>query len=47
MEILSEPAAVAALHLFRASAKLEEKFAAVLGAVHGLSLVRTIQRMKA
>lgn len=38
METSSETAAIASLRLFQASAKLEEKFAAVLGAVHGLSL---------
>ena len=38
METLSDSAAVASLHLFRASARLEEKFAATLGSVHGLSL---------
>jgi DNA-binding MarR family transcriptional regulator len=38
METSSEPGAIAALRLFRAGARLEEKFASVLGAVHGLSL---------
>jgi DNA-binding MarR family transcriptional regulator len=38
MEISSESAAIASLRLFQASARLEEKFAATLGAVHGLSL---------
>ena len=38
METLSDPAAVAALRLFRASARLEEKFNSALGAVHGQSL---------
>jgi DNA-binding MarR family transcriptional regulator len=34
----SENAAIAVLRLFQASARLEERFAARLGAVHGLSL---------
>jgi DNA-binding MarR family transcriptional regulator len=38
MEISSENAAIAVLRLFQASARLEERFAASLGAVHGLSL---------
>jgi DNA-binding MarR family transcriptional regulator len=38
METSSEAAAIAALRLFQAGARLEEKFAAGLGAVHGLSL---------
>jgi len=38
METLSENTAVAIQHLFRAGARLEERFGASLGAVHGLSL---------
>lgn len=38
METSSEFAAIATLRLFQAGARLEEKFAAGLGAVHGLSL---------
>jgi DNA-binding MarR family transcriptional regulator len=38
METSSDPVCLASLRLFQASAKLEEKFAAVLGSVHGLSL---------
>ncbi len=38
MEISSENAAIAVLRLFQASARLEERFAASLGSVHGLSL---------
>src|SRR4051812_46382685 len=38
MEPLSDTPAITALRLFQASARLEEKFAAVLGSVHGLSL---------
>jgi len=38
METYSENAAIAVLRLFQAGARLEERFAASLGAVHGLSL---------
>ncbi|MBS0537256.1 MAG: MarR family transcriptional regulator [Proteobacteria bacterium] len=38
METLSQNTAAAALNLFQAHARLEERFAAGLGAVHGLSL---------
>ncbi len=38
MEIFSQDTAITVLALFKASARLEERFAAGLGAVHGLSL---------
>ena len=38
METSSDPAAVGTLRLFRASARLEEKFNSALGSIHGLSL---------
>jgi DNA-binding MarR family transcriptional regulator len=49
METLSPPAATpaftAALNLFQAHARLEERFAAALGSVHGLSLKDTLLLM--
>ena len=38
METSSDTAAVAALRLFQAGARFEEKFNSALGAIHGLSL---------
>ena len=38
MEISSDTAALAALRLFQASARFEEKFNSALGSIHGLSL---------
>lgn len=42
METYAQNTATAALNLFQAHARLEERFAAGLGAVHGLSLKDTL-----